>query len=151
MSITKRIQKELMIIQNDAIPGISASPIDETNIFEWDAIICGPEDTPYYGGVFKLKLVFPMEYPFRPPNIIFKTPIYHPNISPSGNICLDILKKEWSPALNISKVLLSISSLLGDPNPNDPLFSEAANLYKSDIEKYKLKVKEMVAKHASGL
>jgi ubiquitin-conjugating enzyme E2 D/E len=87
----------------------------------------GPEDSPYSGGVFFLNIYFPTDYPFKPPKITFATRIYHPNINSNGGICLDILKDQWSPALTISKgifliiVLLSISSLLTDPNPDDPL------------------------------
>ena len=83
------------------------------------------------GNLF-LKIVFPSNYPIKPPRITFETPIYHPNISTKGSICLDLLQDKWSPSLSLSKILLSISSLLDDPNPNDPLNTEAANLYNSD-------------------
>lgn len=86
-------------------------------VFHWQAIILGPGDSPYSGGVFILNIAFPNDYPFKPPKVSFMTPIYHPNINEKGGICLDILKDSWSPALTISKVLLSICSLLTDPNP----------------------------------
>ena len=76
------------------------------------------------------------DYPFKPPKITFKTKIYHPNINATGGICLDILKQQWSPALTISKVLLSISSLLTDANPDDPLVPDIAKIYKTDKAKY---------------
>lgn len=76
-----------------------------------------PGFSPYSGGVFFLNIHFPSDYPFKPPKVNFTTKIYHPNINSQGAICLDILKDQWSPALTISKVLLSISSLLTDPNP----------------------------------
>ncbi len=90
-------------------------------MFKWQGTIVGPEGTPYEGGVFYLNIQFPIDYPFRPPKINFVTKVYHPNINLDGSICLDILKDQWSPALTISKVLLSISSLLTDPNPESPL------------------------------
>ena len=90
----------------------------------------GPTDSPYQGGIFFLDIKFPQDYPFMPPRCTFKTKVYHPNINASGGICLDILKNQWSPALTTSKVLLSITSLLSDPNPDDPLVGEIAALYK---------------------
>ena len=132
----KRIYNELKDIQTDPPSTCSAGPIDD-NIYKWEAIIFGPSDSPYEGGVFKLSIEFPEDYPFRPPHVLFITKVYHPNISASGSICLDILKSKWSPALSISKVLLSIESLLTDPNPNDPLVADIANLYKTDIAAYK--------------
>ena len=92
----------------------------------------GPEGSPYKGGIFYLDVVFPKDYPFKPPKIAFRTRIYHCNINSNGAICLDILKDNWSPALTISKVLLSISSLLTEPNPNDPLMADIAREFKED-------------------
>ena len=74
-------------------------------------------DSPYDGGVFFLDINFPQDYPFKPPKVRFQTKIYHCNVNDKGGICLDILKDNWSPALTVSKVLLSICSLLTDPNP----------------------------------
>nr|XP_009673642.1 PREDICTED: ubiquitin-conjugating enzyme E2 D1 isoform X2 [Struthio camelus australis] len=93
-------------------------------------------DSAYQGGVFFLTVHFPTDYPFKPPKIAFTTKIYHPNINSNGSICLDILRSQWSPALTVSKVLLSICSLLCDPNPDDPLVPDIAQIYKSDKEKF---------------
>jgi len=109
----------------------------------------GPPDSPYQGGVFFLNIHFPTDYPFKPPKVTFTTRIYHPNINSNGSICLDILKDQWSPALTISKVLLSISSLLTDANPDDPLVPEIANIYKTDRSKYEANVKEWTRKYAT--
>merc|ERR1712060_927698 len=100
------------------------------------ATIMGPPDSAYQGGVFFLNINFPSDYPFKPPKVNFTTKIYHCNVNSNGAICLDILKDQWSPALTISKVLLSISSLLTDPNPNDPLVPEIAQVYLKDRKKH---------------
>ncbi len=135
MSTIQRLNKELADINKNPPTNCSAGLIDD-DIFHWQATIMGPEDTPYHGGVFELRIDFPQDYPFKPPNVIFTTRIYHCNINSNGNICLDILKEQWSPALTISKVLLSICSLMNDQNPNDPLDSDAAELYLKDYNKF---------------
>jgi ubiquitin-conjugating enzyme E2 D/E len=132
----KRIQNELKELQRDPPSTCSAGPEGE-NMYKWDGFIFGPSESPYEGGVFKLTIEFPEDYPFRPPHVRFVTKVYHPNINASGSICLDILKDKWSPALSISKVLLSIESLLTDPNPDDPFVPDIANLYKKDPAAYK--------------
>uniref|UniRef100_A0A8B9MY91 E2 ubiquitin-conjugating enzyme n=1 Tax=Accipiter nisus TaxID=211598 RepID=A0A8B9MY91_9AVES len=94
----------------------SAGPKGD-NIYEWRSTILGPPGSVYEGGVFFLDITFSPDYPFKPPKVTFRTRIYHCNINSQGVICLDILKDNWSPALTISKVLLSICSLLTDCNP----------------------------------
>lgn len=126
---------ELKDLQKDPPVSCSAGPIGE-DMFVWEGCIFGPEDSPFHGGVFKLSIQFPVDYPFRAPHIKFLTKIYHPNINSAGFICLDILKGQWSPALTISKVLLSICSLLNDPNPDDPFVPDIAALYKENHAEY---------------
>ena len=149
MSTLQRITKELKEIQNDPPANCSAGPEGE-DMYEWQASIMGPKDSPYSGGVFWLKIHFPKDYPFKPPKVMFLTRIYHPNISSSGAICIDILKDNWSPALTISKVLLCICSLLDDPNPDDPLVPDIAELFNSDREAYNTKAKCMTLQYAMG-
>jgi len=149
MSALKRIQRELIEIQNDPPINCSAGPIDSNDLFRWEGIIFGPSDSPYAGGVFKLNIMFPTDYPFKSPTITFSTRIYHPNINSAGAICLDILKTQWSPALTIGKVLLSICSLLTDPNPNDPLVPEIANIYKTNRAEYDKQAKLHTLKYAT--
>ena len=138
----KRIRKELELIKSDPPSNCSAGP-DDDNIYNWTATIMGPTETVYEGGIFFLNIEFPENYPYKPPKIRFLTKIYHPNINASGGICLDILKEQWSPALTISKVLLSICSLMDDQNPNDPLNVDAAKLFISDKEKFIQYAKEV--------
>jgi ubiquitin-conjugating enzyme E2 D/E len=145
----RRIQRELEDLQKDPPAGCSAGPINE-DLFNWEGVIFGPSDSPYAGGVFKLNIRFPTDYPFKQPHIQFNTKIYHPNINSSGGICLDILKSQWSPALTISKVLLSILSLLTDPNPNDPLVPDIANMYKTNLKLYNATAAEWTMLYASG-
>lgn len=145
----KRLQKELLEMEKDAPANCSAGLITD-DLFTWQATIIGPTETPYEGGIFNLKILFPADYPFKSPKITFETRIYHPNINSTGAICLDILKDQWSPALSITKVLLSICSLLSDPNPNDPLSPEIANIYKTDKAQFDKNAREYTLKYASG-
>ena len=92
----------------------------------------GPADSPYEGGLFKLELYLPQEYPMVPPKVLFRTKIYHPNIDKLGRICLDILKNKWSPALQIKAVLLSVQALMSAPNVDDPLDESVADHWKAD-------------------
>ena len=135
MSTIGRIKKEQEDLNKNAPINCSAGPISD-DIFSWQATIVGPDDSPYAGGVFYLKIDFPTDYPFSPPKVVFLTKIYHCNINSSGAICLDILKNAWSPALTISKVLLSICSLLDDPNPDDPLEPNIADIYLHDKKQF---------------
>ncbi len=144
---SKRIQKELQDLQRDPPTSCSAGPVGE-DLFHWQATIMGPTDSPYAGGVFFVMIHFPPDYPFKPPKVNFQTKVYHPNINSNGSICLDILKEQWSPALTISKVLLSICSLLTDPNPDDPLVPEIAHIYKSQRSRYEETARAWTQKYA---
>ncbi|KAG2436570.1 hypothetical protein HYH02_011507 [Chlamydomonas schloesseri] len=110
--------------------GISAWATGNT-ISRCDAQIIGPDGTPYAGGIFQLRITFPDRYPMEPPNVKFVTKVYHPNVSKEdGNICCSVLnmppKGDWKPAHSLRTVLLSIQSLLAEPNPADPLDADAA-------------------------
>lgn len=135
MSSLKRISAEFKEINDNPVDNCSAQIIDD-NLFNWRAQIYGPQGTPYEGGIFNLNILFPSEYPFKPPKINFETKVYHPNINNTGIICMDILKDNWSPLMTITKVLLSICSLLNDPNPIDPLEPDIANEFLKNKDKY---------------
>ena len=145
MSVIKRIQKELQDITKDppfnCSAGLSGNGSD---LFKWNATIFGPSGSPYEGGVFNLDLEFPNDYPFKPPIVRFITPILHCNINNNGGICLDILKNQWSAALKLNSVILSLSALLANPNPDDPLEFNVARVYKSDINLFKKMQKNLL-------
>ncbi len=147
MSTIGRIKAELENLTKDPPSNCSAGPIDE-DIMHWEATLMGPTGSVYEGGVFKLDIQFPPDYPFKPPKVKFDTCIYHPNINMSGGICLDILKDNWSPALTISKVLLSICSLLDDPNPDDPLVADIAEQYKNERALYDITARQWTLQYA---
>ncbi|XP_060071710.1 ubiquitin-conjugating enzyme E2 D4-like [Ylistrum balloti] len=143
----KRLKKELMSMQSEPPDNCSAGLVGD-DIYHWQATIFGPDDTPYAGGMFFLDMRFPTDYPFKAPKIVFKTKIYHPNINSNGSICVDILRSQWSPAITVNKVLLSISSLMADPNPSDPLVPEIAKLYEHNRQEYNAIAKEWTNKYA---
>jgi len=115
---------------------------------EFKGTIKGPANTPYEGGIFKLQITIPNQYPFKPPKVTFITPVYHPNIDNKGNICIDILKEQWSPSLSIYKVMVSVYSLLSEPNCDDPLDPDAARLFKDDRLAFDGKAREYTKQHA---
>jgi ubiquitin-conjugating enzyme E2 D/E len=147
-SVIRRINKELSDLKAD--PLYSAGPVSSDDLYLWSAVIPGPPNTPYQGGTFVLDILFPSDYPYKPPKIHFVTRIYHPNINANGSICLDLLKDQWSPALSLSKILICICALLNDPNPDDPLVPEIAYLYKNNRDKYITVAEEWTRKYAGG-
>uniref|UniRef100_A0A3P8V0G9 E2 ubiquitin-conjugating enzyme n=1 Tax=Cynoglossus semilaevis TaxID=244447 RepID=A0A3P8V0G9_CYNSE len=142
------IQKELADITLDPPPNCSAGPKGD-NIYEWRSTILGPPGSVYEGGVFFLDIAFTPDYPFKPPKVTFRTRIYHCNINSQGVICLDILKDNWSPALTISKVLLSICSLLTDCNPADPLVGSIATQYTTNRAEHDRTAKQWTKRYAT--
>ncbi|KAK0703217.1 ubiquitin-conjugating enzyme/RWD-like protein [Lasiosphaeria miniovina] len=144
----KRITNELADLGRDPTFSCTAGPVGD-NMFQWQATIMGPSDSPYSDGVFFLNIAFPNDYPFKPPRISFSTPVFHPNINADGGICLDILRESWSPVLTVSKLLLSISSMLTDPNPDDPLMPDIAYMYHTDRAKYDAIAREWTRKYAN--
>ncbi|KAH8829635.1 ubiquitin-conjugating enzyme/RWD-like protein [Flagelloscypha sp. PMI_526] len=129
-SVTKRLSNELMTLMMSNSPGISAFPKNDGNLFEWAGTIEGPAGTIYAGLSFKISIVFPPNYPYVAPNIRFTTPCYHPNVDLNGGaICLDILQDKWSAVYSVQTILLSLQSLLGEPNNASPLNPDAAAIW----------------------
>jgi ubiquitin-conjugating enzyme E2 A len=142
-SAKRRLINDFKRFEKEESNGIFASPLND-DVLTWEAVIFGPDDSPWEGGTFKLLLEFSEEYPTKPPSIKFLTNMYHPNIYADGKICLDILTNQWSPIYDVHTVLTSIQSLLSDPNPDSPANAEAARLYTENVQEYYKKVKDCV-------
>eukprot|EP00775_Hariotina_reticulata_P010947 gene10947-11101_t len=121
----------------------NASPVSDDNLYVWNATIFGPEETPWEGGIFPLKVQFSERYPEKPPRVRFTCDMFHPNIYSDGNICMDTIQDKWSPCHNICTVLMSIQSLLTDPNCASPANPEAAQLYTKDRTAYNRRVRRI--------
>jgi len=93
---------------------------------------------------YRLKITFPSDYPYSAPTIKFVTPCFHPNVDEHGNICLDILKEKWSAAYSVRTVLVSLQSLLGDPNNESPLNIQAAGLWSNQVEYKRMLVEKYI-------
>ncbi|XP_065674786.1 probable ubiquitin-conjugating enzyme E2 C isoform X2 [Hydra vulgaris] len=132
-SVRSRLMKELSEIMLSSNKSVTAFP-DEENTFKWHGKIKGPPDSIYQGLAYKMSLNFPENYPYEAPTIKFVTPCFHPNVDAQGNICLDVLKEMWSSCNSVLSVLVSIQSLLQDPNIESPLNPQAATLWKTPIE-----------------
>mmetsp|Transcript_44360 Transcript_44360/g.53602 ORF Transcript_44360/g.53602 Transcript_44360/m.53602 type:complete len:239 (+) Transcript_44360:95-811(+) len=129
-----RLTREISRLNTDPPPGVAAYLPDSSDMSKIHAQITGPPDSPFSSGVFLLTVTITSRYPFEPPRCRFITPIYHPNVDAAGRICLDTLKSppagSWSPAVSLPSLLLSIRSLMGEPNPDDGLVPEISDLYK---------------------
>jgi hypothetical protein len=136
--ITKEYNELKKYIENESVDNHRILHLNtiEDNILDLEIYFLGPNESPYEEIVNKIYIKIPNEYPNKAPYMIFKNKIYHPNISIDGNICLDILKDKWSPVYTIRTVILSIISLLSDPNPDSPLNGQAAQLYKESKKAY---------------
>ncbi|RKP04369.1 SUMO conjugating enzyme Hus5 [Thamnocephalis sphaerospora] len=115
------------------------------DLMNWECGIPGREGTPWEGGVYRLTLAFPEEYPSKPPKCKFTPPLFHPNVYPSGTVCLSIINEEqdWKPAITMKQasILLGIQDLLNDPNPHSPAQSEAYTLFRKDMDEYERRVR----------
>ena len=124
----------------------------EGDLLCWDAVVHGPPDTPYAGGVFRLSMKVPTEYPIAPPLVSFITPIFHPNVHwKTGEICLDILKTAWSPAWTLQSVCRAITALMSCPEGDSPLNCDAGNLVRAgDLRGFACMASMYTRKYATG-
>ncbi|CAF2520543.1 unnamed protein product [Rotaria sp. Silwood2] len=151
--------KQLREFNRHPVEGISAGLIDESNPYAWNVILVGPADTLYEGGFFKARLDFPKEYPIKPPKMKFISEIWHPNIEKNGDVCISILhepgadqfgyeraSERWSPVQSVETILLSVLSMLSDPNCDSAANIDASIMWRDDRAAFKKKVSECVRK-----
>jgi len=148
-SALKRLLREYRELTTNSPEGIVAGPVNEDNFFVWEAMILGPEGTPYENGVFSALLTFPYDYPLNPPKMVFKDKLWHPNIYASGEVCISILhapghdptayehsSERWSPVQSVEKILLSVMSMLAEPNVESPANVDAAKMWREDRRQF---------------
>jgi len=126
-----------------ARPDKSNSGDGSFNMYRWQCGIPGKPGTIWEGGIFPLICEFSEEYPSRPPKCKFPAGFFHPNIYPSGTVCLSILSEEedWKPSITLKQILLGVQELLDTPNPNSPAQAEAYTLFVSNKHEYERKVR----------
>jgi len=144
----RRLAKELKEMEKTPLEWATAAPVDE-NLYKWKATITGPDNTPFEGGRFDLELEMPLEYPFKAPKVKFNTKIYHPNVKSDGQLCNEVLNDGWSPQLKIPEVLMTIRQVLVEPNPDNPLEPEIANIFKENRTQFNKTAKEWTKKYAT--
>lgn len=136
MAATRRLQKELQDIRKANMKCFRDIRVDETNILSWQGLIV-PDCAPYSKGAFRIEINFPAEYPFKPPKILFRTKIYHPNIDEKGQVCLPIISVEnWKPATKTDQVIQALVALVNEPEPEHPLRTDLAEEYSRDRKKF---------------
>ena len=152
--VVSRMKKELERLKKDPPHGVTCWS-KEGRLNHLEANLLGAGGTPYEGGVFKVEIKIPNNYPFEPPHVQFLTKIYHPNIDTAGRICLDVLKSpptgSWKPTHNLSLVLTSIQLLLAEPNPDDGLMADISREYKHERPTFVTKAKEWTCRYAKNV
>ncbi|KAI1341356.1 ubiquitin carrier protein [Xylariaceae sp. FL0016] len=153
---TSRLQQERKLWRKDHPFGFWARPVKNAqgvlDLKTWECGIPGKDKTIWEGGIMKMTMSFPDEYPTKPPKCKFTPPAFHPNVYPSGTVCLSILNEEegWAPAITVKQIALGIQDLLDNPNPESPAQAEAYNLFKRDRVEYERRVKRWVKDHAAA-
>ena len=144
----RRIAKEIEECQNSQ-ESIQVQAVGD-DLSHLKGSFRGPDGTPYEGGNFQVDIQVPNDYPFRPPKMKFDTKLYHPNVSSqTGAICLDILKEQWSPVFTMRSSLISLQSMLHDPQPNDPQDAEVASHYLRDRKSFEETARYWTKQYAS--
>eukprot|EP00211_Chloroparvula_japonica_P015749 CAMPEP_0119122692 /NCGR_PEP_ID=MMETSP1310-20130426/2878_1 /TAXON_ID=464262 /ORGANISM="Genus nov. species nov., Strain RCC2339" /LENGTH=203 /DNA_ID=CAMNT_0007112391 /DNA_START=78 /DNA_END=689 /DNA_ORIENTATION=- len=129
------------INEMDEVPGVKVDFPDPDNLMVLKVEIKPPEGY-YKGGTFVFSVNVPDNYPFTPPKVRCDTLVYHPNIDFEGGVCLNILREDWTPVLNLGSVIFGLLTLFSEPNPDDPLNKEAANLMEENLDEFVRNVKQ---------
>ncbi|KAF9366006.1 Ubiquitin-conjugating enzyme 13 [Mortierella sp. NVP85] len=158
---TLLLKRQLKDLSKNPVEGFSAGLVDDSNIFEWDILIMGPQDTLYEGGFYKAIMTFPPDYPLMPPKLTFKTEMFHPNVYPNGEVCISILhppgedkygyeqaSERWSPVHTVETILVSVISMLSSPNDESPANIDAAKEWREDYPAFKKKVQRLARRSA---
>jgi len=151
--VVRAVAKQIQALATEAMEGVQMI-LNEEDMTDVQAIVEGPPGTPYAGGYFRVKLVLSKDYPVSPPKGFFLTKIFHPNVGPQGEICVNTLKKDWKPDLGIKHILLTIKCLLIVPNPESALNEEAGKLLLEQYDTYFKRSKlytEIHAKQPKGV
>ena len=155
MSI-KRLQTEYKQYLNDPSTYYSISH-DEKNFLKWYILLFGPSETIFEGGIFKCQLEFTKDYPNKPPMFKFTDNLFHPNIYPDGKVCISILhegedvygyehiSERWNPSHSVNSILMSLISILSEPNFESPANVDASKLWREDFNSYKNIIYKLIA------
>eukprot|EP01113_Clastostelium_recurvatum_P018201 TRINITY_DN2147_c0_g1_i1.p1 TRINITY_DN2147_c0_g1~~TRINITY_DN2147_c0_g1_i1.p1 ORF type:complete len:168 (-),score=29.74 TRINITY_DN2147_c0_g1_i1:33-536(-) len=158
------LKKQLKELNRRPVEGFSAGLVDDSNLLEWQIMIVGPSDTLYEGGFFEARLSFPPEYPNKPPKMNFVTEIWHPNVYPTGEVCISILhppgedkwgyekaSERWLPVHTVESILVSVISMLSSPNDESPANLDAAKEWREARDVFKKKVARCVRKSQENM
>ncbi|KAI1301655.1 Ubiquitin-conjugating enzyme E2 R1 [Halotydeus destructor] len=142
-SALRALALEFKSLQEEPVEGFRVKLVNDESLFEWEVAIFGPPTTLYEGGYFKAGLKFPPDYPYSPPSLKFLTKVWHPNVYENGDLCISILHppiddpqsgelpcERWNPTQNVRTVLLSVISLLNEPNTFSPANVDASVMYR---------------------
>jgi len=142
-----RLSEERKSWRKDHPFGFVARPMQNADatldLMNWECKIPGKKGTLWEGGLYSLRMYFKDDYPSSPPKCKFEPPLFHPNVYPSGTVCLSLLdeEKDWKPAVTVKQILLGIQVLLDNPNPKDPAQAEAYTIYIQNRREYESRVK----------
>mmetsp|Transcript_10248 Transcript_10248/g.11326 ORF Transcript_10248/g.11326 Transcript_10248/m.11326 type:complete len:232 (+) Transcript_10248:77-772(+) len=145
-----RTQKDISELDVDATPGVKTEFPDPNNLMNFKVSI-KPTEGLYKNATFTFSLSVPNSYPYDPPKAVCDTLIYHPNIDLKGAVCLNILRADWKPVLTLGSVIFGLMTLFLEPNPDDPLNKEAADLMVNNMAEFERNVnKSLRGGHVAG-